>query len=482
MDTHEVVIAGGGPTGLMLASELALAGVDVGIVERRTSQELVGSRAGGLHIRTMEELDQRGLVERFVDAGTKHPAAGFAHTPLDLSDQPSRHNCVLALWQQEIERTLADRVLGEQAVPIHRGCEVTGLRQDAGGVTVERSSGGPLRAPWLVGCDGGRSVVRKAAGIDFPGWEPTTSWMIAQARMADDPPLGFHKDGSGTHAIGPGDDGSVRIVLTEPALQRGETPTLDELRATLRAVYGSDFGVHSPTSISRFTDQARQAATYRDRRVLLAGDAAHIHPPQGGQGLNTGVQDAMNLGWKLAQVVHGTSRESLLDTYEAERHPVGAQVLQNTLAQVVLGLPDDRHDALRQLVVPLLGMDGPRSHLAAQITGLAIRYELGGDHPVVGRRMPDLELEGSTRVAEQLRDGRGLLLVLDGSGPVDLGAAAARVRPLHTRAVGPWVLPVVGPVDAPPAVLVRPDGYVAWTGRPTNPTLSQALERWFGPG
>ncbi len=336
MTEHAVVIAGGGPTGLMLAGELALAGVDVAIVERRASQELIGSRAGGLHSRTIEVLDQRGIADRFLSQGQVAQVARFHMIPLDISDFPTRHNYGLGLWQNHIERILAEWV-GELAVPIYRGREVTGFAQDDTGVDVALSDGQSLRAEYLVGCDGGRSLIRKAAGIEFPGWDPTTSWLIAEVEMAEEPKWGFHQDALGIHALSRLENGGpVRVVVTEQQIGPASEPTLRDLSEALIAVYGTDYGIHSPTWISRFTDMTRQAAAYRERRVLLAGDAAHVHPPVGGQGLNIGVQDAVNLGWKLAQVVKRTSPESLLDTYHAERHPVAARVLRNTMAQIAL--------------------------------------------------------------------------------------------------------------------------------------------------
>ncbi len=391
MTEHAVVIAGGGPTGLMLAAELALAGVDVVIVERRSSQALDGSRAGGLHARTIEVLDQRGIADRFLAEGKATQVQGFAGIRLDISDFPTRRNHGLALWQSHIERILAGWV-EELGVPILRGREVVGFSQDEAGVDVELAAEAPLRAEYLVGCDGGRSVVRKAAAIDFPGWDPTTSWMIAEVEMHE-PQLGLRRGGGG---IGPADPGTgtgpYRVVLVERDVEHEREPTLDDLRQALVAAYGTDFGVHAPTWISRFTDMTRQAASYRKGRVLLAGDAAHVHPPQGGQGLNTGVQDAVNLGWKLAQVVRKTSPESLLDTYHAERHPVGARVLRNTMAQVALSAPDDRHQALRETMGELLQMDEPRKRIAGMLSGLDIHYDLGEGHPLLGRRMPDLEI------------------------------------------------------------------------------------------
>ncbi|HYJ13479.1 MAG TPA: FAD-dependent monooxygenase, partial [Thermomicrobiales bacterium] len=334
MTDHAVVIVGGGPTGLTLAGELALGGVDVTIVERRASQQLVGSRAGGLHARTIEMLDQRGIADRFLAQGQVAQIASFGWIPLDLSDVPSRHPYGLALWQPHIEAILADWI-DELKVPIRRECEVTGFTQDETGVNVELASGTSLRAQCLVGCDGGRSLIRKVAGIEFAGWDATISHLIAEVEMAAEPAWGLRRDARGIHSLSKTEDGKmVRLMVTEQRAGRTDEPTLGDLRTALMAYYGTDFGLQSATWISRFTDLARQAATYRERRVLLAGDAAHVHYPVGGQGLNTGMQDAMNLGWKLAQVASGVAPDSLLDTYQAERHPVAAQVLRNTMAQV----------------------------------------------------------------------------------------------------------------------------------------------------
>jgi 3-(3-hydroxy-phenyl)propionate hydroxylase len=483
VNDHAVVIAGGGPTGLMLGGELALAGIDVAIVERRTSQDLDGSRAGGLHSRTLEVLDQRGIADRFLAEGQAMQVQGFAGIPLDISDFPTRHNHGLALWQRHFERILAGWV-EELEVPILRGREVVGFAEDARGVDVELADDTSLRAAYLVGCDGGRSRIREAAGIDFPGADPTTSWLIAEVEMAEEPEIGMRREGGG---IGPvdraGGGGPYRVVLREPPDEDASEPTLEDLRAALVGAYGTDFGVHRPTWISRFTDASRQAASYRRGRVLLAGDAAHVHPPQGGQGLNTGVQDAVNLGWKLAQVVRGVSPDDLLDTYHAERHPVGARVLHNTMAQVALSSPDDRHQALRDTVTGLLGMDEPRRHLAAMISGLDIRYDLGEGHPLLGRRMPDLELhttDGPTRVFTLLHDARPVLLDLGGPGSFDLMPWGDRVRLIDAEPVGRWELPVIGEVAAPTAVLLRPDGHVAWVGALTDPGLADALTTWFG--
>jgi 2-polyprenyl-6-methoxyphenol hydroxylase-like FAD-dependent oxidoreductase len=480
---HAVVIAGGGPTGLMLAGELALAGIDVVVVERRTSQHVDGSRAGGLHSRTIEVLDQRGIAERFLSAGEAMQVQGFAGVRLDISDFPSRHNYGLALWQSQFEPILADWVV-ELGVPILRGCEVVGLAQDDTGVDVELSGDTALRAEYLVGCDGGRSLVRKAAGIDFAGLDPSTSWMIAEVEMDEEPELGFRRDRAGQHALGRrGEDERIGVVLAERTVEHTGVPDMSELRDALVSVYGTDFGLRSASWISRFTDMSRQATSYREGRVLLAGDAAHVHPPQGGQGLNTGVQDAVNLGWKLAQVVTKASPDSLLDTYHAERHPVGARVLHNTEAQVALSRPDERHDALRDTVAELLAMDEPRRHIAAMISGLDIHYDLGDGHPLLGRRMPDLDLhttDGPTRVFALLHDARPVLLNLGDPGGFDIAPWGDRVRLVDAKHAGVWELPVLGEVDAPPAVVIRPDGHVAWVGDLTDPELPRALTTWFG--
>jgi 2-polyprenyl-6-methoxyphenol hydroxylase-like FAD-dependent oxidoreductase len=494
MTEHAVVIVGGGPTGLMLSGELALAGVDVAVVERRASQDLPGSRAGGLHARTIEVLDQRGIADRFLAEGQMAQVAAFAGISLDISDFPTPHPYGLGLWQNHIERILAGWV-DELAVTIYRGREVTGFSQDDTGVDVDVSGGRSLRAQYLVGCDGGRSLIRKAAGIEFPGWDASTSALIAQVEMTEEPELGIRRDASGMHALGKveyevrdgevvyQEGGTVGVMLTEPHVGATAEPTLRELSEALVAVYGTDYGIHSPTWISRFTDATRQAATYRAGRVLLAGDAAHIHSPVGGQGLNTGVQDAVNLGWKLAQVVDRTSPERLLDTYHAERHPVAAGVLRTTMAQVALMRPDDRIEAARETVAELLSMDEPRRRFAAKMSGLDIRYDVGEGHPLLGRRMPDLELVvpgGAVRVFTLLHDAHPILLNLREPGDLDISRWADRVSAFDATYAGDWELPALGRVAAPTAVLIRPDGYVAWVGNGTDDGLRDALTTWFG--
>jgi 3-(3-hydroxy-phenyl)propionate hydroxylase len=483
MAKHAVVIAGGGPTGMMLAAELALANVDVAIVERRPDHELVGSRAGGFHARTIEVLDQRGVADRFLAEGQVAQAAMIGSTVLDMSDFPTRHPYALGIWQNQIERIMAAWI-SEFPVRIRYGCDVTGFAQDDTGVDVELSDGQSLRAQYLVGCDGGRSVVRRAAGIEFPGWDPTRSNLIAEVEVTEEPPRGIRHDATGIHALHRLEDGrTFRVVVTEQQLGPSTEPTLRDLREALVAVYGTDFGIHGATWISRFTDMTRQAAAYRAGRVLLAGDSAHIHYPAGGQGLSLGVQDAVNLGWKLAQVVNGTSPEGLLDTYQEERHPVAARALQHTMAQGVLQRPDDRIKALVDMVSEIALMEEPRKRLAGLISGLDIRYDLGEGHPLLGRRMPDLDLvtaDGPLRVFTLLHDAKPVLLNLGEPGGLAITPWTDQVQLVDAAYGGMWDLPVLGAVTAPCAVLIRPDGYVAWVGDGTDSGLRDALTTWFG--
>lgn len=469
---------------MMLAAELALAKVDVAIVERRTTRDIESSRAGGLHSRTIEVLDQRGVAERFLSQGKAMQVAGFAMIRLDISDFPTRHNYGLALWQKHIERILGTWI-DELPITVHRGRDVVSFAQDDGGVDVALSDGSALRAKYLVGCDGGRSVIRKIAGIAFPGSDASTSYLIAEAAMTGEPELGIRQGLKGINGLGRLEDGErVRLVLVEPEVRHGDTPTLDELRAALVAVYGTDYGVHDVRWLSRFTDMTRQAASYRERRVLLAGDAAHVHAPTGGQGLNIGLQDAVNLGWKLAQVARGTSPEGLLDTYQAERHPVGARVLDLTMAQTALMRGDERTRALHAAMSELLAMNEPRKRYAGTMSGLDLRYELGAGHPLLGRRMPDLDLvtEGATlRVFTLMHDARAILLNFGARGAFEVDPWLDRLRRLDAHYTKAWELPVLGEVPAPPAVLIRPDGYVAWVGDGSDRGLYEALTAWLGP-
>ena len=486
----DVIVAGGGPTGMMLAAELTLAGVDVAIVEQRLTPELVGSRGGGFHSRTIEILDQRGIADRFIAEGQVAPSESI----LNVSDFPTRHPYTLGLWQNHIERIMAEWV-DELDVPILRGREVVGFTQDDTGVDVLLADGDTMRAMYLVGADGGRSVIRKAAGIDFPGWDATRSNLIAEVELAEEPEWGPRRDAIGMHGLGRveyeirdgkivfADSGPVRAMVTEAHLGSGSEPTLQDLSEALVAVYGTDYGVHSPTWIGRFTDAVRQAASYRKGRVLLAGDAAHIHHPWGGQGIGFGIQDAVNVGWKLAQVVKGISPDSLLDTYHDERHPTEARALQHIVVQSVLQRTDERTEAVRDLMTELMSMDEPRTKVAGLLSGLDIQYDLGEGHPLLGRRMPDLDVvtaDGPVRVFTLLHDAQAVLLNLGAPGSVDPVPWGDRVRLVDASYDGVWELPVLGTVTAPSAVLIRPDGHVAWAGDGTPSGLEDALTTWFG--
>jgi 3-(3-hydroxy-phenyl)propionate hydroxylase len=482
MTEHAVVIAGGGPAGMMLAAELALAQVDVAVVEQRLDHVLVGSRAGGFHSRTIELFDQRGVVDRFLAEGQTAQAAMLGTTVLDMSDFPTRHPYSLGIWQNQIERIMA-AWLAELPVRIYYGREVTGFAQDDFGVDVEVAGEESLRAQYLIGCDGGRSRIRKSADIDFPGWDPTKSNLIAEVELTEEPPLGIRHDAIGVHGLHRMEDGrTVRVIVTEKQLVLNSEPTLSDLSEALIAVFDTDFGIRSPTWISRFTDMTRQAEAYRAGRVLLAGDSAHVHYPAGGQGLSLGVGDAVNLGWKLAQVVHGVSPESLLDTYHSERHPVAARALQHTMAQGALQRRDERMKPLIDLVSELALMDEPRKRVAGTISGLDIHYDLGEGHPLLGRRMPDLDLmsaDGPLRVFALLHEAKPVLLNLGEAGAFDITQWADRVQLIEAEYVGSWELPVLGTVIAPVAALIRPDGYVAWVGEGTEAGLHDAMTTWF---
>ena len=419
----------------------------------------------------------------------------FAGVPFNVTDLPTRHPYSIGLWQNHIERILAGWV-DELAVPLYRGWEVTGFAQDDAGVDVELAGGEAIRAQYLVGCDGGRSVIRKAAGIEFPGTDPTTSTLIAEVELAEETEWGTRQDEIGIHGLGRvnyeivdgevvhADSGPVRAMVTQRHLKTSGEPTLRDLSDALIEVYGTDYGVHSPTWISRFTDAARQATTYREGRVLLAGDAAHVHSPDGAQGLQIGVQDAVNLGWKLAQVVNGTSSSDLLDTYHRERHPVGARLLRTTTAHVELRRPGSRMEALRDTIALILEAEEARRRAAALMFGLDIHYDLSEGHPLLGRRMPDLDLvtgDGPLRVFELLHGAEPVLLNLGEPGGLDVAAWADRVQLIDARYDGDWELPVLGAVAAPTAVLIRPDGYVAWVGDGIQLGLADALSTWFGP-
>ena len=481
----DVIVVGSGPAGMMLAGELALGGVDVAIMERRPTGAVAESRAGGIHSRTIEILDQRGIADRFLAEGKTGQTARFASTVLDISDFPTRHPYGLGLWQSRMQPIL-EGWIDQLGVPVHHGREVVGFVQDEAGVDVDFVDGEKVRATFLVGADGGRSLVRKTAGIDFPGWDATRSNLIAEVEVSEEPPSGMRQDATGVHGFTLMADGrTYRVITTERQLGSREEPSLIDLSDALNVAYGTDFGVHTPTSISRFTDATRQAATYRKGRVLLVGDAAHVHYPAGGQGIGLGLQDAVNLGWKLAQVVDGISPESLLDTYQTERHPVGARALKHSMAQTVLQRMDARTAALAETVDELMSMDQPRRHVAALIHGLDIAYDLGEGHPLLGRRMPDLDLDtanGPTRVFTLLHEAKPVLLNLGESNHLEVTPWAERVRLVDARFTGAWRLPLLDEVTPPTAVLIRPDGYVGWVGQGTDHGLTDALSLWFGPG
>lgn len=482
----DVVIAGRGPTGMMLAGELALGGVDVVIVERRRTPELAGSRAGGIHSRTIEILDQRGIADRFLAAGRTAQTARFGTTTLDISDFPTRHPYGLGIWQSHLEPLLA-AWLDELGVPVSYGSEVVGFTQDGDGVTVELADGETIRAQYLVAADGGRSAIRKLSGIAFPGSAATVSNLIAEVELTEVPPTGIRQDESGVHGLTLLEDGrTYRVITTERELGGADEPSLADLSTALRAVFGTDFGAHHPIWISRFTNATRQASSYRSGRVILAGDAAHIHYPAGGQGIGLGIQDAVNLGWKLAQVVHRTSPDTLLETYQSERHPADARALAHSMAQTVLQRQDAWTTTLIQTVDGLMAMDEPRVQIGALIHGLDVAYDLGPGHPLLGRRMPDLDLMTSgrpVRVFELLHGAEPVLLSFaEPAGLLD-GGRSKRIRTVDARYDGVWRLPVIGEVPPPSGVLVRPDGHVAWVGEGGSVSgLDEALASWFGGG
>lgn len=473
----DVVIAGAGPTGLMLACELRLHGVRVVVLDKEPEPTEV-VRALGLHARSIEVMDQRGLLERFLAHGNRHPLGGFfaalpAPPPEGLD---TAHGYVLGIPQPVIDRLLAERA-AELGAEIRRGHELTGLDQDDDGVTVDLADGTQLRARFLVGCDGGRSTVRRLLGIGFPGEPARAETLLGEMRATADPEtvttvVTEVRRTVTRFGLGPLGDGVWRVVVPAAGLapDRSVPPTLDEFREQLRRVAGTDFGVHSPRWLSRFGDATRLAARYRSGRALLAGDAAHVHPPVGGQGLNLGVQDAFNLGWKLAAELRGWAPEGLLDSYEAERRPVAGAVLDNTRAQTELMSLEPGARAVRRLMTELVAFEEVNRHLTEKITAIGIRYDLGDDHDLVGRRLRDVPLERG-RLYERMHDGRGLLL--DRTGSLSVAGWADRVDHVVNQVVGGGTEPAV------PAVLLRPDGHVVWAGEDQR-ELEDRLRRWFG--
>ncbi|WP_433656464.1 FAD-dependent monooxygenase [Nocardia sp. CA-128927] len=491
MEKTEVVIAGGGPTGLMLATELRLAGVAVVLLDglpERTGE----SRAGGIHARTLEVFDQRGLLDDLLPQGRVMQAGHFGALPLDFSDFDTRYPYMLAVLQSVVEREL-DRRATELGAPVRWGSPVVGFRQDATGIDVE--VGGPdgtrrIRAAYLVGCDGGRSTVRKLAGIGFTGTDATATGMLADVELTEPPAGQFfgHRRGAGDYSAVQFEPGWWRLVVQrhDLVMERGSTLTFEDFRKNYIEIAGTDFGMHSPRWVTHYGDAARQADRYRDGRVFLAGDAAHIHYPAGGQGQNLGIQDAVNLGWKLAIALRGNGSDAVLDTYESERHPVGARVLNNTRAQTALQRPGAHMDALRDIMGDLIDMDVVRQRLGLMITALDIRYHTKGNHPLAGRRVPDGDLStavGATRVYELLRTGRPILLRLNGNQAPSVAGWDDRIDVVDARSRDErWAVPGVGDIAVPAAILIRPDGYAAWVSdEPTADGLTEALAIWFGP-
>ncbi|WP_435208419.1 rifampin monooxygenase [Micromonospora sp. bgisy143] len=471
----DVMIAGGGPTGLMLAAELRLHDVRVVVLEKET-EPTPHVRSLGLHARSIEVMDQRGLLERFLARGTRHPLGGyFAAIPKPPpTGLDTAHGYVLGIPQTSTDRLLEEHAV-EVGVEVRRGSEVVGLSQDDDGVTVELADGTRVRSRFLVGCDGGRSTVRRLLGVDFPG-EPsqadsllgemevgvpaqTVAEVVAEVRRTH---LRF--------GLGPLGDGVYRVLVPAEgvATDRAVPPTIEEFRQQLRAYAGTDFGVHSPRWLSRFGDATRLAERYRVGRVLLAGDAAHIHPPTGGQGLNLGIQDAVNLGWKLAAEVNGWAPDGLLDSYHAERHPVAADVLVNTRAQMFLLSPDPGPQAVRHLLAELMDFEEVNRYLIEKVTALGVRYDFGPGHDLLGRHLRDVRLTRG-RLYELMRAGRGLLL--DATGGLSVAGWADRVDHVVDAAEELAV----------PGVLLRPDGHVAWVGDDQT-GLVRELRRWFGAG
>ncbi|MFI7674505.1 rifampin monooxygenase [Actinophytocola sp. NPDC049390] len=469
----DVIIAGGGPTGMVLAAELRLHGVRVVVVERDAKPTEV-VRSLGLHVRGIELMDQRGLLERFLAHGRKRPLGGFFAGIAKKSPErlDTAHGYVLGIPQ-----TITDRLLTEHAealgAEIRRGCALTGLTQDDDGVTAELADGTRMRARWLVGCDGGRGTVRGLLGVGFPG-EPSRADTLLGAMAADMPAeqlmarMTEVRETQKRFGFMPLPEGGYRVAVPADGVAADRTvpPTFDEFRRRLVAVAGTDFGVHSPRWLSRFGDGTRQAERYRVGRVFLAGDAAHVHPPAGGQGLNLGVQDAFNLGWKLAAAVTGWAPAGLLDTYETERHPVAADVLNHTRAQMELMSTEPGPRAVRGLLAELMDFDEVNRYLVEKLTAIGIRYDLGDGHDLLGRRLRDVRLKRG-RLYELMRGGRGLLL--DQTGALSVDGWADRVD--HVAEVSEEL--------TVPAVLLRPDGHAAWVGEDQR-ALVAALTRWFG--
>ncbi|MDA0563756.1 rifampin monooxygenase [Streptomonospora sp. S1-112] len=476
----DVIVAGAGPTGLMLAAELRLRDLRVVVLEKE-AERTPQVRSLGLHARSIELMDQRGLLDRFLAHGRKYPLGGyFAAIPKSPpTGLDTAHGYVLGIPQTTTDRLLEEHA-AEVGADIRRGRELVGLAQDDEGVTAELADGSHLRSRYLVGCDGGRSTVRRLLGVAFPGEPARNDMLLGEMELAEDPDTvaAVVKEVRRTHLLfgaGPTEGGAYRVLVpaAEVAEDRTVPPTVEEFRERLRAFAGTDFGAHSPRWLSRFGDATRQAERYRVGRVLLAGDAAHIHPPTGGQGLNLGLQDAFNLGWKLAAEVSGWAPEGLLDSYHAERHPVAADVLVNTRAQMMLLSTDPGAQAVRHLMSELLDFEEVNRYLTEKVTAISVRYDFGEGHPLLGRRLRDVELKQG-RLYELLRSGRGLLL--DQTGRLSVAGWADRVDHVHTT----------GDDLSAPAVLLRPDGHVSWVAgdgedERMQRDLTAHLPTWFGP-
>ncbi|HWG14049.1 MAG TPA: rifampin monooxygenase [Streptosporangiaceae bacterium] len=468
----DVMIAGGGPTGMMLASELRLHGVDVLVLER-DPEPARQVRALGLHVRSIELMDQRGLLGRFLAHGKQYPLGGhFAGIDKPRPERlDSAHAYILGIPQPAILRLLTERAV-ELGAEVRRGCPLAGLSQDDDGVTAELADGTRLRSRYLVGCDGGRSIVRKQLGVGFPG-EPARKEALTGEMKVTMPPEEVAAVVAGVRktekwfGLGPSGDGLYRVVVpAEKVTDRSVPPTLEEVRQQLLVFAGTDFGVQSPRWLSRFGDAARQAERYRVSRVLLAGDAAHVHSPVGGQGLNLGIQDSFNLGWKLAAEVAGWAPAGLLDSYFSERHPVAAEVLDNLRAQSELMSTGPGPQALRRLMSELMDFEDVNRYLIKKNVGIGVRYDFGDGPGLLGRRLRDIALKRG-RLYGLMHGGRGLLL--DQTGRLSVEGWADRVD---------LVADVSEELDVP-AVLLRPDGYVAWAGEDQQDLVS-ALPRWFG--